>query len=219
VRIFLDPPDGGAESPAEALERCSAALTAITGRLAPRHHQSVWHCEAFVLRLWDPAVDGTAVSTEPHLFARMTFGDSLEDKWFVVGLLLQLSKEQRDVSVLARDSDGEFLLIEAAECIPRWLKPEIAENRVFLRHGALHIIPRPRTPTEEALVPPVQPLPLATALKALRSGVLRTRCAEASAVIVERTGALQDLGAARGPPRHPRRSYPPYGSCVSSYLP
>ena len=28
------------------------------------------------------------------------------------------------------DSDGEFLLIEAAHHIPKWLKPETAENRV-----------------------------------------------------------------------------------------
>ena len=30
------------------------------------------------------------------------------------------------------DSDGEFLLIEAAHFLPKWLKPETSENRVSL---------------------------------------------------------------------------------------
>ena len=30
------------------------------------------------------------------------------------------------------DNDGEFLLIEAADTIPKWLDPETAENRVGL---------------------------------------------------------------------------------------
>jgi len=29
-----------------------------------------------------------------------------------------------------RDSDGEFLLIEAADYLPKWLNPDTAENRV-----------------------------------------------------------------------------------------
>ena len=30
----------------------------------------------------------------------------------------------------AADDDGEFLLIEAAHCLPKWLRPDNAENRV-----------------------------------------------------------------------------------------
>jgi hypothetical protein len=41
------------------------------------------------------------------------------------------------------DNDGEFLLIEAAYAIPRWLKPDTATNRVWLRGGEVHIIPQP----------------------------------------------------------------------------
>jgi len=34
-----------------------------------------------------------------------------------------------------RDRDGEFLLIEAADSLPKWLNPDTAENRVaFIRH-------------------------------------------------------------------------------------
>lgn len=42
------------------------------------------------------------------------------------------------------DNDGEFLLIEAAYGLPRWLKPETAQNRVWLHGGAFHLVPPPR---------------------------------------------------------------------------
>lgn len=39
------------------------------------------------------------------------------------------------------DSDGEFLLVEAANVLPKWLSPEIDHNRVWVRNGKLLIIP------------------------------------------------------------------------------
>jgi hypothetical protein len=42
------------------------------------------------------------------------------------------------------DNDGEFLLIEAAYGLPRWVKPETAQNRVWLHGGAFHLVPLPR---------------------------------------------------------------------------
>lgn len=43
------------------------------------------------------------------------------------------------------DTDGEFLLIEAAHALPKWLSPEVADNRVcaapislFPRDGSLY---------------------------------------------------------------------------------
>ena len=35
-----------------------------------------------------------------------------------------------------QDGDGEFLLIEAANSLPRWMKPETAENRVSVMTGS-----------------------------------------------------------------------------------
>lgn len=43
------------------------------------------------------------------------------------------------------DNDGDFLLIEAAYALPKWLKPETATNRVWLHNGLLHIAPLPTT--------------------------------------------------------------------------
>jgi hypothetical protein len=41
------------------------------------------------------------------------------------------------------DNDGEFMLIESAYALPRWLKPEVSANRVWVRGGQLHIVPQP----------------------------------------------------------------------------
>lgn len=110
-------------------------------------------------------------------------GENINDEWFIVYLLMQLSKHHNDVIIrcislvstllllpfffffsstgkshkhhgLCRiyyfkkfwianddsawflssfritDSDGCFLLIEAAEYLPRWVKPDNSENRV-----------------------------------------------------------------------------------------
>jgi hypothetical protein len=40
-----------------------------------------------------------------------------------------------------RDTDGEFLLIEAANELPNWVSPENAENRLWLYAGHLHLLP------------------------------------------------------------------------------
>lgn len=64
------------------------------------------------------------------LRGRTEYGDSVEDEWVVVWLLRELTRKFKDVWVKVNDSDGEFLLIEAAGTLPEWLEPEVAENRV-----------------------------------------------------------------------------------------
>ena len=64
------------------------------------------------------------------LRGRTNYGDSVEDEWLVVYILRELSKQHVDVWIKIVDTDGEFLLIEAANALPRWLNPEIADNRV-----------------------------------------------------------------------------------------
>lgn len=64
------------------------------------------------------------------LHGRTNFGDSIEDEWVVVYILRELTKRHKDLWVRVVDSDGEFLLIEAAGMLPEWLEPEVADNRV-----------------------------------------------------------------------------------------
>lgn len=44
----------------------------------------------------------------------------------------------RDSSVV--DTDGEFLLIEAANALPAWVKPEIMDHRVWINSGQLLLL-------------------------------------------------------------------------------
>jgi hypothetical protein len=74
------------------------------------------------------------------LRGRTEYGDSVEDEWVVVWLLRELTKRFKDLWIKIVDSDGEFLLIEAAGTLPGWLEPEVAENRVWIHEGGLTII-------------------------------------------------------------------------------
>ncbi|KAF3162446.1 hypothetical protein TWF225_002427 [Orbilia oligospora] len=70
------------------------------------------------------------------------FGESIDDEWFTVFLLREISKLFPQLWIRVADTDGEFLLIEAAHALPKWLSPEVADNRVWISNGALRIIPR-----------------------------------------------------------------------------
>jgi hypothetical protein len=90
------------------------------------------------------------------------------------------------------DSDGEFLLVEAADALPAWATPETTEHRVrstqpsyrggglclthcgqvYLYRGQLHLIAPPETPAELVVVPArVTPT---SALRVLSGGRVRT---------------------------------------------
>nr|OQO18657.1 hypothetical protein B0A51_15772 [Rachicladosporium sp. CCFEE 5018] len=111
----------------------------------------IWQREAFELTLRpDLGQQDTANPnnralkdnpTPPHLRGRTNFGDSVADVWLIVYLLFELSKQAPDTWIRVYDTDGEFLLIEAAKALPKWLNPDIAENRVWLNNGHLRIIP------------------------------------------------------------------------------
>uniref|UniRef100_A0A1B6D498 Uncharacterized protein n=1 Tax=Clastoptera arizonana TaxID=38151 RepID=A0A1B6D498_9HEMI len=79
-------------------------------------------------------------SLPPHLYGITHYGDNIEDEWFIVYLLIQVTKEVPELVVRVIDADGEFLLIEAADFLPRWANPEICSKRVYLYKGEIHII-------------------------------------------------------------------------------
>jgi len=73
------------------------------------------------------------------LRGRTEYGDSVEDEWVIVWLLRELTRKFGDLWVKVNDSDGEFLLIEAAGTLPGWLEPEVSENRVRIFHFQNHV--------------------------------------------------------------------------------
>ncbi|GJE87751.1 SGT1-domain-containing protein [Phanerochaete sordida] len=91
--------------------------------------------------------DGFQLKVVPHplgsgfiLEGRMRVGDSIDDEWCAVWLLREITAKW-DVAVRMFDTDGEFLLIEAADDLPSWVTPANAENRVWIYQKHLHLVP------------------------------------------------------------------------------
>ncbi|NXH94335.1 ECD protein, partial [Pachycephala philippinensis] len=108
--------------------------------------------------------------TPAHIGGTTLFGDNVEDEWFIVYLVREITREFPGLAARIDDNDGEFLLIEAADFLPKWLNPENSENRVFFYKGELHIIPLLETPEQDCdLSAPCPTIPQALALLSTRS--------------------------------------------------
>lgn len=177
--------------PAPALHASLQSLhLSLLSHLAPFLSSHLFHRDPFTLSLpADPAAPCALCASPPvpHLHGALRFGDSLPDEWLAVSLLFALTRAFPDIAARAWDSDGEFLLIEAAFALPRWLDPESAPNRVFIFRGELHILPPslfPETPSLEA------------ALAAVYDDSIDTRAADAiQAAIQRRIAGLPEKAA------------------------
>ena len=76
----------------------------------------------------------------PYFKGTVKFSDSIEDEWFITFIAYKLSEKFPTVCISVTDTDGQFLLIEAADFIPDWIDPENCENRIWIRQGQLHIV-------------------------------------------------------------------------------
>jgi hypothetical protein len=95
----------------------------------------IWHDEPFRLGI---SFDYKGVAS---LTGSAKIGECVDDEWFIVHLVLQISKQFSELIISLTDNDGQFMLMEAADHIDDWLGPEIADNRVWIREGRVHIIP------------------------------------------------------------------------------
>jgi hypothetical protein len=116
-----------------------------------------WHDEGIHWEL----VDKTANPCDAFFNGKVKFGDGMEDEWFVLRILMKITACNDTLVATIFDSDGDFILIEAAEVLPSWLEPEFSKNRVFVHEGKIKIIPIEHFPKQ----PSIQ-----EALKFLRSG-------------------------------------------------
>jgi hypothetical protein len=137
---------------AEALEACRAACFA---HLEPFLEGYIWQKEPFQLRVVGRGTEevgggggrgGAGTRTEAaevpaHLAGSSLFGDNIEDEWFIVWMLSELTRVFHGLTARVWDNDGEFLLIECAFHLPKWVTPDAVANRVFLRGGHLHVVP------------------------------------------------------------------------------
>ncbi|KAJ7324207.1 hypothetical protein JRQ81_017227 [Phrynocephalus forsythii] len=124
----------------------------ILAHLAPMLVSYIWQYQPFNLKYKPGKEDVPA-----HIDGLTKFGDNIEDEWFIVYLIKEITKEFPEFVARVDDNDGEFLLIEAADFLPKWLNPENSTNRVFFHHGEMCIIPLPKTSEERMLLPAASP--------------------------------------------------------------
>ncbi|KAG1826246.1 SGT1-domain-containing protein [Suillus subaureus] len=135
IQYTLYPPPALAEkSSATTLAAC---VQAYVSELLPNF---LWHRDSFEVKVAKDIDSAAARDNKWMLEGRMRVGDSVDDEWCVVWILREISKKW-DFAISVIDSDGEFLLIEAAEVLPSWVKPSNSENRVWIYSGMLHLIP------------------------------------------------------------------------------
>jgi hypothetical protein len=129
--IHLDQDSQYATSVSDAL----LLLDKLTASIEEISNSFIWFKDSLKLSLIIPT------EKNAPLFFRgvVKFGDSIEDEWFISYIALKISQNV-PISISLTDSDGEFILIEAAEFIPDWIDPENCENRVWIRNGKVHII-------------------------------------------------------------------------------
>lgn len=122
------------------LIKVSDSIRSIEG-----YQDYIWHREELSCKLIEyDAGNGTEhVSRKGAVFLQgsMKYGENIDDEWFVVYILLVLSRENPAINIRIVDADGEFLLIEAAEYLPDWMGPENSMNRIWIKQGFVHIIP------------------------------------------------------------------------------
>lgn len=105
-----------------------ALLQSCTSTLAKHLRGYIWQKDDFGLmpstseqQPWYPedsiSCGGEIESRPPCLWGRTCYAENVEDAWFIVWLLLELTR-QLAISARIWDSDGEFLLIEAAYALP-----------------------------------------------------------------------------------------------------
>lgn len=143
--------------------------TQILETISPYLQDYIWQHQPFHLSVFDPSISipscticGTNV-TLAHLHGSTKYGDNVEDEWFIVSLLVVISKKFPALSIRVSDNDGEFILIESAYCLPRWINPDNSENRVFLRSGEICVLGR-------RLFPVDKDVGLLEAIRALENG-------------------------------------------------
>uniref|UniRef100_A0A8C5L6K6 Ecdysoneless cell cycle regulator n=1 Tax=Jaculus jaculus TaxID=51337 RepID=A0A8C5L6K6_JACJA len=157
-RLFLIPDE--AREPEEHKEILQKYVERIMTWLAPMLVPYIWQNQPFNLK-YKPGKGGVPA----HIYGMTKFGDNIEDEWFIVYIIKQITKEFPELVARIEDNDGEFLLIEAADFVPKWLEPDNSDNRVFFHRGELCIIPVPGKTKAVPSLPATTPtIPLALSI-------------------------------------------------------
>lgn len=146
VEYFLFPelPDTDGPDNQQLMNQLEAQIVEVAADFAKNY---IWHKDNFQIRqrtgdstLLDEVLTEATAPTVPHFHGVSHFGDNIQDEWLIVAILLELTRKIKGLAVRVLDSDGEFLLIEAANQLPKWADPETCEGKVYLYSGLVHIV-------------------------------------------------------------------------------
>ncbi|XP_076755174.1 ecdysoneless cell cycle regulator [Xylocopa sonorina] len=132
-------------------EILSEEIAKFNEAIAPYVGDYIWHSDSLTFHprtkqalLLEKLIENSVTIDEhnilPHIYVRLCFDEDVGDEWFTVFLIFKLTQTFDGLIAKIIDSDGEFLLIEAANVLPTWAKPEACENHVFVYNGELHIV-------------------------------------------------------------------------------
>ncbi|XP_016934903.2 protein ecdysoneless [Drosophila suzukii] len=143
----------------------------------------LWHKDEFQLQIrmggaeerllneeTNPEEEAELGDLPPHFHGVTHYGDNISDEWFIVYLLTEITRARGDCIARVSDSDGEFLLIEAADALPDWASPETCEQRVYLVGGCLQLLQNSAASSQD------KPLTMATAVQRIRMNPTLYRC-------------------------------------------
>ncbi|RDB28943.1 Protein ecdysoneless [Hypsizygus marmoreus] len=131
LQYIIYPPPGISDK--ASVTTFAACIRTFVDGLLPNF---IWHRDSFEAKVVPNPDNEDAWLVE----GRMRVGDCVDDEWCTVWLLREISGKW-DLVISVFDSDGEFLLIEAAEALPSWVKPTNTENRVWIYNSRLHLVP------------------------------------------------------------------------------
>lgn len=111
----------------------------------------IWHRDKLVFhprtkhgQLLEKVVHSGVVADDttvvPHVYINLRYDEDVGDEWFLVFLIFKLTESIDGLIARVSDSDGEFLLIEAADHLPSWADPENCQERVYIHNGSVHIV-------------------------------------------------------------------------------
>eukprot|EP00210_Caulerpa_lentillifera_P008801 g8397.t1 len=162
----------------QILDSCQRVLKPLTRNYIWQRDQFSLHSSTKESAPWN----GT--NFDSFLWGVVSYGDCVDDEWFIVSLLWKLTETFPSLVIQVWDDDGEFLLIETAYALPKWIKPDTASNRVWIKQGAVHIIPQAFSEDME--------LTIEQAIEVLGSSVNTKARTEVQEIIKKRLGAFPE---------------------------
>jgi len=164
-------------------------LATVYSTIAQFTKRWVWHRQTMTFKVSSSA--GKEGIPNWHLEGSVQCGSNVLDEWFVVALLKAITVSHSSLVAQVQDSDGELLLIEAADALPAWAQePQVAEGRVFIHQGLIHIIPVAENPASISPIPGVTPNPGVCAKVVGKYPTLSVSCDAVQAALSARLGPL-----------------------------